>query len=241
MAPFSDFQGLFSQCPATFSAQLHWYFYATCSTLFWGLFLVFGVSETPPPPPYIWIVPGNLCLCFHKMSYVRYSGIKFSFFYGNYIIGIPKHGDFWISVFQYIKIQKSPWFKHGDFLISVFQVFKYFNSFNFNLHVLKHGGFVRQNYSNFPISVFQHMEIQKSPCIETWRFKNFRVLYVYADFFKRPITWRNRNRWWKYFRVWIRGLGTTHLWKKQSSKISCYCPFKETVSRDFWPHVCVTK
>ena len=27
MAPVSDFQGLFSHCPATFSAQLHWYFW----------------------------------------------------------------------------------------------------------------------------------------------------------------------------------------------------------------------
>ena len=97
------------------------------------------------------------------------------------------------------------------------------------------------------------MEIQKSPCIKqkkfesscfnTRRFKNIRVLnhgdsktsvfYTRRFFFKRPITRWNHNRWWKYFRVWIRGLCTTNLWKKQSSKISCYCPFNGTVTWDF--------
>ena len=61
---------------------------------------------------------------------------------------------------------------------------------------------------------------------KTRRFINFRVLYMQIFSKKRPITQWNRNRRWKYFRVWIRGLGTTNLCKKQSSKISCYCPFK---------------
>ena len=82
---------------------------------------------------------------------------------------------------------------------------------------------INKNFEH--VVIFQYTEIQKSPCIETWRFKNFRVLYTQI-FFKRPITRRNCNRWWRYLRVWIRGLGTTDLWKKQSSKISCYCPFK---------------
>ena len=89
-----------------------------------------------------------------------------------------------------------------------------------NIRVPKHGDFL--------ISVFQYMEIQKYSCIETWRFKNFRVLYAQI-FFKRPIIRRNNNRWWKYFRVW---LGTTNLWKNQGLQISCYCPFKGIVSSD---------
>ena len=57
----------------------------------------------------------------------------------------PKHGDFWISLFQYMEIQKSPCKKHKKFWIFV----------------------------------FQYTEIQKYPCIESWRFKNFRVLYIF--------------------------------------------------------------
>ena len=34
---------------------------------------------------------------------------------------------------------------------------------------MKHGGFVRQNCSYFPISMFQYTEIQKYLCIQTWR------------------------------------------------------------------------
>ena len=123
-----------------------------------------------------------------------------------------------------------------------------FNILRFkNLHVLRHGGFVRQNCSCFWISVFQYTEIKKSPCIKHihfWIFvfhyteiQNIRVLkhgdsktsvfYTRRFFLKRPITRWNRNRWWKHFRVWIRGLGTTNLWKKQTYKISCYCLFKQ--------------
>ena len=50
MAPFSDFQGLFSQCPATFSAQCHWYFYATRDSFF-GPFFGFWCFRDPPPGP----------------------------------------------------------------------------------------------------------------------------------------------------------------------------------------------
>jgi len=79
-----------------------------------------------------------------------------------------------------------------------------FNTQRFkNLHELKHEGFVRQNCSYFPISMFQYTEIQKSPCIKhrnflifvfqyteiqkypcigTWRLKHFRVLYTEISF-----------------------------------------------------------
>ena len=100
----------------------------------------------------------------------------------------------------------------------------YFNTRRFkNLCVLKHGGFVRQNCSYFPISVFQYTEIQKYPCIGTRRFKNFSVLYK-QTFFKRPITQWNCNRWWKYFRVWVRGLSTTNLWKNRVRKSHATVP-----------------
>ena len=35
---------------------------------------------------------------------------------------------------------------------------------------------------NFLIFVFPYMEIQKYLCIETWRLKNFRVLYTQIFF-----------------------------------------------------------
>ena len=44
------FKGLFSNYPATFTAQCHWYFYALRYNLFELFFWVFGVSETPPHP-----------------------------------------------------------------------------------------------------------------------------------------------------------------------------------------------
>ena len=67
-----------------------------------------------------------------------------------------------------MEIQKSPWFKHRDFESL------YFNTRRFkNLHVLKHGGFVEQNCSYFPISLFQYTEIQKLPC------------FIQADFFSK--------------------------------------------------------
>ena len=52
------------------------------------------------------------------------------------------------------------------------------------------------------------------------------------------ITWRRRAKFRKYFRAWIRGLGTTDLWKKCASKISCYSPFKwfEQVLWGSWFH-----
>jgi len=142
-------------------------------------------------------------------------------------------------VFQYIEIQNL----HG-LNTEIFESL-YFNTRRFkNLHVLKHGGFVRQNCSYFPISMFQYMkiqkypcikhrnfwifvfqytEIQKYPCIESWRFKNFLVLYTQI-FLKRPITRWNHNRWWKYFRVWIRRLGTTNFWKNRVRKSHATVP-----------------
>ena len=57
----------------------------------------------------------------------------------------------------------------------------------------------------FNIFCVLYTEILESPCIETRRFKTFHVLYTYI--FLRPITQWNRNRWGKYFMVWIRGLG----------------------------------
>jgi len=42
----------------------------------------------------------------------------------------------------------------------------------------------------------------------------------------KSITPWNCNRWWKYLKRWIKGLGTTNVCNKQSSKISYYCPFK---------------
>ena len=132
--------------------------------------------------------------------------------------------------------------KHGDSKISVFYTRRFLN-----FCVLKHIDWQLGTVLPYKSSVFQYIEIKKSPCIKhrnfesscfnTRRFKNIRVLnhgdkknsvfYTSRFFFKRPITRWNRNRWWKYFRVWIKGLGTTNLWKKQSSKISCYCPFNE--------------
>ena len=104
----------------------------------------------------------------------------------------------------------SPCSKTRRFLNLCIFEFLYFNTRRFkNLCVLNHGGFVRQNCSYFPISVFQYTEIQKQnscikrrnflismfqyteiqkyPCIETRRFKNFHVLYTQI-FFQRPIT-----------------------------------------------------
>ena len=57
MAPVSDFQGLFSNYPDTFTAQCHWYFYAQHYTLFRAVFWGFWCFRDPPPP-YFWIVPG---------------------------------------------------------------------------------------------------------------------------------------------------------------------------------------
>ena len=133
-----------------------------------------------------------------------------------------KHRDFWISVL-YMEIQKSPCIEtwrfckaklfiflnlrvsiHGYSKISVYKAQKFLN-LRFSIH------------GDSKISVYWNMEIQKLPC------------FIHVDFFfLRPITRWNLNRWWKYFRVWISGLGTNNLWKKQSLKISCYCPFKSS-------------
>ena len=51
MAPVSDFQGLFSNYPATFTAQCHWYFYAPRYTLFRAVFLGFWCFRDPPHHP----------------------------------------------------------------------------------------------------------------------------------------------------------------------------------------------
>ena len=59
-------------------------------------------------------------------------------------------------------------------------------------------------YWNTEVLWGKTVHIFKSPC------------FIHADFFKRPITQWNRNRWWKYFRVWIRGLGNTNLWWKKN-------------------------
>jgi len=123
-------------------------------------------------------------------------------------------------VFQYTEIQKCPCIETWRFCKAKLLIF---SIYMFQYTVIQKSPFIKLR--NFWIFVFQYTEIQKYLCIETWRFKNFHVLYTQI-FLKRPITWWNSNRLWKYFRVWIRGLGTTNLWKKQSSKISCYCPFK---------------
>ncbi len=49
---------------------------------------------------------------------------------------------------------------------------------------------------------------------------------IHDFYFLIRISPRIRNRIQKYFRVWIRGPYGVNLWKKQWSKISCYCPFK---------------
>ena len=54
------------------------------------------------------------------------------------------------------------------------------------------------------------------------------VFYTRRFFFKRPITQWNCNRRWKYFRVWIRWLGTTNLWKENRFRKShATVPLKE--------------
>jgi len=82
---------------------------------------------------------------------------------------------------------------HGDSKISVYKTHKFLN-----LCVSIH--------RDSKISVYWNTEIQKLPCL------------INPDFFKTPITQWNWNRWWKYFRVWIRGLGTTNLWKNRVRK-----------------------
>jgi len=50
--------------------------------------------------------------------------------------------------------------------------------------LLKHGGFVRQNCSYFPISMFQYTEIQKYPCI---KHRNFWIsVFQYMEIQKYP-------------------------------------------------------
>jgi len=184
----------------------------------------------------------------------------FTFFYSNLKIGIKKF--FWqnlIVVFRNMEIFESlcfnTWrFKNLHGLNTEIFESPYFNTQRFkNLHVLKHAGFVRQTVHIFQSPCFntwrfKNLRVQntqkfESSCFNTQRFKNIHVLnhensktsmfYTHRFFFKSPITRWYCNRWWKRFWVWIRGLGTTNLWKKQSSKISCYCPFKGTLAWDF--------
>ena len=53
-----------------------------------------------------------------------------------------------------------------------------------NLHVWKHGDWKILTVLPYKTSMFQYMEISESPCIETWRFKNFCVLYM--EIFESP-------------------------------------------------------
>ena len=78
--------------------------------------------------------------------------------------------------------------------------------------------------------MFQYTEIQKYPCIETWRFKNVRVLYTQIFLkgqYLGEIATDDENM--------NHGTGYYQFMKKQSSKISCYCPFKGSVSRQVRP------
>ena len=111
---------------------------------------------------------------------------------------VPKHGDFWISMFQYMEIQKFLWFKHGDFSIFVFQYMEIKKSpciktwrfckaklFIFsNLRVSNHGDseisvYKTHKFLNFRVSIhgdlkislYWNMEIQKLSC------------FIHADFF----------------------------------------------------------
>ena len=103
----------------------------------------------------------------------------------------------------------------------------YFNTWRFkNIHVLKHGGFVRQtvhifqslvsihgdskisvnkkqNFLNLHVSIHRDSKISMYWNTEIQKFSCF----IHGDLFlKRPITQWNRNRWCKYFKEWIRGL-----------------------------------
>jgi len=136
-------------------------------------------------------------------------------------------------VIMVMKIQKSPWFKHGEFWISLFQYMEIQKS-----PCIETWRFCKAElfiFSNLRVSIQRDSKISVYKAHKFLNLKNIRVLkhgdsktsvfYTSRFFFIRPITRWNRNRWWKYFRVWIRGLGTTNLWKNQSLKISCYCPF----------------
>ena len=145
-------------------------------------------------------------------------------------------------MFQYMEIQKSPWFKHGDFWISVFQYIEIQKS-----PCIETWRFCKQNCSYFWISMFQYMEIQKSPCIKHINFLIFKnicvlkhgdsrtsVFYTRRFFFKKEITRWNRNRWWKYFRVWIRGLGRYLLPIYEKNRVQKSHATVPLNLRDFW-------
>ena len=131
--------------------------------------------------------------------------------------------EFWISVFQFTEIQKSLCIETRRFCKAKLFIFS-------NLCVSIHGDSKISVYKTQKILILRVSIHGDSKISVYWNTKieNFRVLYMQI-FFLRPTTQWNRHRWWKYFRVLIRRLGTTNLWKKQSSKISCNCPFKNSL------------
>ena len=153
---------------------------------------------------YFWVFFLNK---FSLLTYILF----LKFFIQNFIAVFQKslwfkHGDFWISVFQYMEIQKSLCILTWRFCEAKLFIF---SNLRISIHRDSKISVYKTHTVHFWISVFQYSEIQKYPCIETRRFKNLCVLFMQI-FFKRSITQWNRNRWCKYFRVWIRGLGTRY-------------------------------
>ena len=108
MAPVSDFQGLFSHCPATFPAQLHWYFYATRYTLFWGLVFGFWCFWEPPPHPIFELYQVPYICVFNVRGYVHLTKVKNLGSYQYFVSGC------WIlvTIFSNVKIRLKSFIVH---------------------------------------------------------------------------------------------------------------------------------
>jgi len=122
---------------------------------------------------------------------------NFLYFMDKFYLRVWKHGDFLISVFQYMDIGKYPCIEtrrchnchvsiHGDRIcdfhrlaISVFQYMVIAK-----LSCIKHG--------YFWISMFQYMDLEKYPCIETRRCTFFDALVTPHPCLETRLWYHNR-------------------------------------------------
>jgi len=133
-----------------------------------------------------------------------------------------KHVEFWISVFQYTEIKKSSCIETWRFCKAKLFIFS-------NLHASIHGDSKSPYiiHRNFLIIMFQYTDIFKNIRVLKHGDSKTSVFYARRFVLKRPITRWNRNRLWKYFRVWIRVLGTTNLWKNRVQKSHATVPLNK--------------
>jgi len=103
---------------------------------------------------------------------------------------------------------------------------------------------------NFRVTIPGHFQF---PSIVTRKLRNFRVTipgncsisgYCYPEvalkkYYFHDYLREKRKYFRKYLRVWIKGVVTMDSLKKQTSKISCYCPFKSNIFKTQNHHLAV--